>query len=101
MGTVTGGLDAKPTPPTFFNEEFVCARITPLPTTPPASAGNSGNEHSTSFAFTWLFSGRGHLPRLVANSGEEEFATLNFAAPGTMANSVGAEPNSKRSAASG
>ena len=43
----------------------------------------------TSFACTWLISGRGHLPRLVANSGEEESVSgseANFE-EGTRANS--------------
>ena len=87
IGT-TDAAEEKPTED--FAEAVFCAVIIPLPPTPPDSAGNiePSVTEGASFGSACLFGGRGHLPRLVVNSGEEETA------PGTEANSVGAQADS-------
>ena len=75
-----------------FEAKLIFCAVTPLPPTPPESAGNNGpSRDGASFASTWLFSGRGHLPRLVINSGEEDTASDARA----EANSEGAQADSK------
>ena len=55
----TVGVETKP----MEDFEIFCA--TPLPPTPPESAGNIEPSGGSSFGSACLFSGRGHLPRHV------------------------------------